>query len=125
MFLRTPRPFPMLAHGARSLDEHGKSMIAAMLAPRELAMYRDWAAILRRCAGGGAGMRKINCFGAGESAVEAKLDITKRGHVPEVAPSATPPFTRIRQRLRSRSCRPRRFAERLIRERLVTGLCVE
>lgn len=68
----------------------GGCAVAAMPGvPSEMfAMYEQKVQprIIQMGLGGGVLVqRKINCFGAGESAVEQKLlDLTKRGHVPEV-----------------------------------------
>jgi nicotinamide-nucleotide amidase len=106
----------------------GKCAIAAMPGvPSELyAMFEKSLQPRLVQAGLGGGVlieRKINCFGAGESMVEQKvLDLTRRGHVPEVGITVSDAMIslRIQARAATREEADRMIepVEKTIRERL-------
>ncbi len=106
----------------------GDAVVAAMPGvPSEMfTMFEREVRSRVQALGLGSGVlvqRKINCFGAGESAVEEKLlDLTRRGHVPEVGITVSDATISLRilahAATRAEAERLTAPVERTIRERL-------
>ncbi|MGL4421351.1 MAG: CinA family nicotinamide mononucleotide deamidase-related protein, partial [Gemmataceae bacterium] len=106
----------------------GNSIIAAMPGvPSEMfPMFTNQIQPRLRAKGFGGGVfiqRKLNCFGAGESAIEERLfEITRRGHIPEVGITVSDAVISLRILARAATIEEAQAqiapVELLIRERL-------